>query len=174
MHAYATERGADAREQLGDAEGLDHVVVAAELETAHAVFFLAFGGDQEHGHPRVALAQKPQDLEAVFLRQHDVEQDEVGALAFRHLEARVAVLGDEHAVAFRLERQGQRKSQVLVVLDDEDGLFGQGTFRAHDAFSIVTRMRAPPSGALPRATWPPCARAAPFTSERPRPTPSVA
>ena len=67
---------ADPGDQLAQPERLDDVVVGAELEPDDAVGLLAAGGHDDDRDAR-ALAQLPADVEAVDVRQAQVEQDEV-------------------------------------------------------------------------------------------------
>ena len=67
----------------GRLKGLRDVVVGAELQAEHLVGLLAAGGEDQHRHVGVDLAQAAQHLEAVHAGQHDVEQDQVGLAARR-------------------------------------------------------------------------------------------
>ena len=69
--------GADARDQLAQAERLHDVVVGAELEPDDPVGLLAARGDDDDRHVR-ALAQPPADVEPVDVGQAQVQQHEVG------------------------------------------------------------------------------------------------
>src|SRR5206468_2752561 len=60
----ATRDGADAGDQLAQAEGLHDVVVGAELEADDAVALLAARGDDDDRHVR-PRAQLAADVEAV-------------------------------------------------------------------------------------------------------------
>ena len=77
--ARPTQHGAHARDDLLRREGLDDVVVGAELEPEDAVDLLASGREHHDRHRRRAgiLAQPPAHVEPAELRQHQVEQDEV-------------------------------------------------------------------------------------------------
>ena len=71
----------DAGDQLARRERLDDVVVGAAPQPGELVLLLALRGQQDHRRrAALALAQVAQDLEAVEPRQHQVEDDEVGAL----------------------------------------------------------------------------------------------
>ena len=71
------EDGPDAGDELLRAERLDHVVVGAELEAGHPVGLVAAGGEDHDRDHRVA-AEGADDVEAVDLRQAQVEDDRVG------------------------------------------------------------------------------------------------
>ena len=106
----------DAGEELAEAVRLDHVVVGAELETHHPIDLLAAGGDDDDRHAR-ALAQPPADLEAVDVRQAEVEQDEVGLGGVQGLLPGRCPLDLE---AFSAQPLGERLGDRVFVFDDQD------------------------------------------------------
>ena len=116
----AAQHGLDAREQLAHGEGLDDVVVGAELEAEHAVDLLGLGGQHDDGDAarlRVGL-ETAADFEAVDFGQHDVEQHEVhtGGLG----EGFAAVGSCLDAVAVLLEVEAQEFTDGGFIVYDED------------------------------------------------------
>jgi len=107
--------------QLVEAEGFGDVVVGAEFEAEDLVDFLPLGGEHDDRHAAVGLADGAADLEAVFLRHHNVEEEEVGALGEEDLEGFGTVGGGKNAVPFGLEGVDQSQAQVGVVFGDENG-----------------------------------------------------
>ena len=81
----ATQDGADASDHLARAERLDDVVVGAELEADDPIGFLTARGEHDDRHLR-GSAQLAADVVAGAVRQHYVEQDEVGAEALRQIQ----------------------------------------------------------------------------------------
>ena len=73
----APQQRAHPRQQLGEGEGLDQVVVGSEFEAAHPVLDLAACGQEEHRHLAACRPQATQDAPAVEPRQHHIEHDEV-------------------------------------------------------------------------------------------------
>ena len=59
-------------------------------------------------------------LEAVHLRHHDVQQDEVGLHAGQHLERLLAVCGDTDLVAFALQNGRQGLDVGGRVIDNQN------------------------------------------------------
>ena len=110
-----------AGDELADAERLGDVVVGAELEAADDLLLLALGGEHDDRQLELPLADLPADFVAVELRQHDVEQQQVGRFAERRGESGVAVRGRADVVALRAKIVGQPAEQGGVVFDDEDG-----------------------------------------------------
>ena len=107
----------DPRDELAEAVRLDHVVVGAELEPDDAVDLLAAGGDDDDRDAR-ALAQPPADLEAVDVRQAQVEQDEIGLARPSSAAWPVAAALDREALA--LEPLDERLGDRVLVLDDQE------------------------------------------------------
>ena len=70
----AAELGADAAEQLADAEGLGHVVVGADLE-ADDLVDLGVLRRQQDDRDGAAAADVAADVEAAAARHHDVEDE---------------------------------------------------------------------------------------------------
>ena len=112
--------GLDARQQLGPAERLGDVVVGADLEPDDAVDLVALRRQDDHRGRHPLASQDAEDLDAAHARQHDVQQDEVEALAAGGLERRLAVGGGRHLVALSRQVEGQRLAQGRVVLDEEE------------------------------------------------------
>ena len=112
------QHGAHPRDQLGEQERLDDVVVGAAVEAVQAVGERVAGGEQDQ--PRVAaLAHHAEQTEAVAAGQHDVEDDEVGPEPVEQLLEPLAVAAPERAEARVLERLDDRLADRRLVLDDE-------------------------------------------------------
>jgi len=94
---HAPQQRPDARQQFLRAERLDQVVVRPRVQPGDAVLDLALGGEHEDGDGIREAAQLGADLEAVELRHHDIEQDEVGLFFEGQAQAGLAVGGGERA-----------------------------------------------------------------------------
>ena len=80
----AAQHGFDAGHEFARAEGLGDVIVGAEFKAENAVGFAALRGqkdDRDRGKA-CGLANLAAEFEAVFARNHDVEEEERGTLAF--------------------------------------------------------------------------------------------
>ena len=73
----APQRGAQAREQLLDAERLRHVVVGARVERRDLLGLVADDGEDDHRRAAPG-AQLARDVGAAAVGQHEVEHDGVG------------------------------------------------------------------------------------------------
>ena len=111
------------RRELGHGEGLHHVVVGAQVEAAHAIVDRVARGEHQHRHrpaARGAGAQAAQHLEAVHLRQADVEDHQVELLLRRGEHRLLAARGDVDRVAFGLEDALQARGERRVVFNDQE------------------------------------------------------
>jgi len=113
---------ADARLEEHGLEGLRQVVLGAALDAAHHAGQVVERGDHDHGH--VARARVGLDAlehgEAVELRHHHVEQDEVERRRREHLEGAAAARRALDGVALPLQPALQDGAVVLDVVHDED------------------------------------------------------
>ena len=118
--------------------------------------------DRHHGDRLESglAAQPARDLVAVDSRESDVQQDHVGPVLAREVEAGRAVVRHGDVVAHDLEHHLQADRRVLVVVDDQHPDRGAGTLwrrkrrmwlggsrgeqgEAHDELTALTEPRAP-------------------------------
>ena len=85
----------DAREKRHLVDRLAQIFVGPGLETGDDVLGIGLGRHQDDRHERQALVglQLPADFDAVDLRHHHVEQDEIGTLLAGHRQGLFAVRG---------------------------------------------------------------------------------
>src|SRR5262249_55421599 len=93
----APEQRAQAREQLLALERLDEVVVGTGVEALDARLERVARGEHED-RDVVGRSQPPRDLDAIELRQPEIEDDEVRVEGGRLVERGLAVAGDAHLV----------------------------------------------------------------------------
>ena len=91
--AQAAAERVHARNQLRGGEGLRHIVVRAVHEPGDLVHLLAQRGEHDDAHLGAGGAYPAADLEAVYVRQHDVQQ--------RHVYVRVGRYGRQRLLARR-------------------------------------------------------------------------
>jgi len=110
-------QGANPCHQFARFEGLGQVVVGALFQAKHPVIHLAPGGEQDDRR-RVALAQFTAETEAVAIRQHHVEDDDIEALLReQRLHPRgIGCGGGFEPLATQVDRQGL--TQLAVVVDE--------------------------------------------------------
>jgi hypothetical protein len=120
--AATAQRGANAGDDLGHREGLGDVVVGAQGEAEHLVALLVLGRKDDHRRIGIVGAHALDDLDAVELGQHHVEQDEVGLVRAEQLERLLAVVGADGAEALEPQVHLQPLQDRRVVLDDEHAI----------------------------------------------------
>ena len=113
----------DARDELAGAEGLDHVVVGAELQAGHPVRLVAARGEDEDRHARVA-ADGADDVEAVDPRQAQVQDEGVRPACTDERQRGRAVARRDDGEPGVLEVVADDAGDLRLVLHDEDGAHG--------------------------------------------------
>ena len=124
--------GVDAPAQLLGAERFRDVVVRAELEAPIDVGVLTARGEQDDRYVCSCWvrAKVGKDLESGELRHHHIEDAEIRAFRLRERESRLAVGCADNAVAVVFETEANEIEDVLLVVNDEDGL-GRGRRGLH-------------------------------------------
>ena len=110
---------ADARPELGDPERLGHVVVGSPLERLDLLALLVPAREDQDRRRRLA-ADRRDHLEAVEVRQPEVEQDEGRPAGGEPLERRAGVLGLGDPEPGPRQLAHEHEARGSVVLDDED------------------------------------------------------
>lgn len=90
-------QGLHPRQQFGEREGLDQIVVSALLQTSDAILDLIAGRDHQYGHV-LALPNGGQHAETIHPGQHHVEQDDRVIALRGEVPALDAVPGNVHHV----------------------------------------------------------------------------
>ena len=120
-HQRATLDGvAQDDEHLVVLEGLGEVVERAALGRGHGALDGPERRDHDHGQFVVQPADLVEHLDAVHVRQHQVEQHGVDAPVGDRVEALAARRRRGHAVALGGEQRLERLPDDLLVVDDQD------------------------------------------------------
>ena len=82
------------RFQLRQVEGFDQVVVCAEVKAPDPVFHAIAGGQDDHRHLAVALAQASRHLEAIQARQAEIEDGQVKRLLALEYQVSIQAVSD--------------------------------------------------------------------------------
>ncbi len=111
-----------ARHQRRLVDRLGQVFVGAGVEPGDDVLAVGLRGHQDDRRERHLLVRLDAlgDLDAVELRHHDVEQDQVGQMLLGGDERLLAVGGLQQLVAVDAEPRDQNVAVGLVVVDDQD------------------------------------------------------
>jgi hypothetical protein len=112
-------RGAQPGQQLVHAERLGHVIVRARIQRGHLLALLAprRQHDDRGGRP---AAHAPDHVGAVHVRQAEVQDEHVRALAGHGGQPRGAVGGRADLVLARGQVDPQRVQDRRLVVDDQD------------------------------------------------------
>ena len=121
----AAQDGFDAGYELARAEGLGNIVVGAKFEAEDAIGFAAFGGEENHRHGCEAcgLADGAAELQTILARDHDVEHEESGTLAFGVGDDAGAVGIDAHGETVVLQVMANEARNIGIVFDYKDAGF---------------------------------------------------
>jgi D-alanyl-D-alanine carboxypeptidase/D-alanyl-D-alanine-endopeptidase (penicillin-binding protein 4) len=119
----AAQQSTHAGRKLGHGKGLDHVVIGAQVEAAHAIVHRIARGEHQHGKRPTLVgslrAQAAQHFIAVHLRQADVQDNEIKFLVRRGMHRVLAARRDVDRVALGLEDALQSRGERGVVFYDQ-------------------------------------------------------
>ncbi len=123
MRLRAAQQRAHAGGELGHGEGFHHVVVGAQVEAVDAVVHRVARGEHQHRHRAAFVhrggAQAAQHLEAVHLRQADIEDHQVEALLRCGQDRLLAARGDVDRVPLGFQDATQTGGERRVVFYDQ-------------------------------------------------------
>ena len=114
----------DTRQQLGNTERLDQVIVRSSLETADDVVLVAQAGEHEDGTVEPLPAQGGAELAPIAVRQPDIEPAGVEALAMPgHQGLRLADAGSDLCGVTSFSRQSfnHHLRDFDVIFNNQDG-----------------------------------------------------
>ena len=140
QRAAAAQHRLHAREQLARIERLAEVVVRAEFQPDDAVDVVRTRGEHDHRDVVARRAQLAQRREPVDARHHQVEHDQIRALAFEPPLERARVVQHRHLDALPDQIVAQQIAQFDVVVDNKYLSSHGMKFNAQqDGFSICKR-----------------------------------
>jgi hypothetical protein len=120
VRALAAQDRVDAGHQLARVEGLGQVIVGAHFEADDAVDVLALGGQHDDRGLVAGAAQAAADRQAVFAGQHQVQHQQVVALAQPQLVHGRRAFGRHDLEALFGQVTAQQVAQAHVVVDHHD------------------------------------------------------
>lgn len=117
-----SKEGLDAGNQGLGAKWFGDVVVGSQFQTDDGVRFLGLSGQHDDGEHRGCRSRSKAfaDLEAVDLRQHQVEDDQIRLLLLGLPEAFHTSLGRDGLKAFFLQIELDQLENVVLIFNDED------------------------------------------------------
>src|SRR5206468_8818791 len=117
--AVAADHRLDARDQLLERERLGHVVVRAQLESRDPIADRRPSADPDQRGVRLG-PKRLEQLGAVVVGKHQVEQDHVGIPAPNQVKPPAGRVDGPHRVAFPAEAVDHRTRQPPIVLHESD------------------------------------------------------
>ena len=123
--ARVAQRGADARQQLGDAERLLDVVIGAVVERLH-LLGIAVPCRQHHHRHGAARAQLLQHQLAIHVGQAEIEQDQRRRPASRQPQPVGRRLRPLDGIAGPLQRRTQETVDLRLVVDHQHARLDHG------------------------------------------------
>src|SRR5215217_3350127 len=117
------------REQLLEGEWLGHIVVRTGAQRLHLEVHRVLGGQHQHRRGVSPVAQSPQHLQAVHLRQPEVQYDQIVASARRQSQPFPAVFHQVGVIALLLQTAFDVLAHGAVVFHHQDfhGWTGRNT-----------------------------------------------
>src|SRR5579863_282861 len=117
LRQVAADDRRQTRAQLADVVGLDEVVVGAGLQPDDPILDRIPGGEHQHRGAVARAAQPAADLDAVDLREADVEDHDVGHVLGQFEQAVLTVRAFDHLIAGQQQRSPDRGAHRIVILD---------------------------------------------------------
>src|SRR2546421_10331471 len=118
----APQDDAHARDELFQAEWFGDVVVAADGQAMNLLFGRVAGREKDDRHLPTRRGEAAEDLEAIDVRQHDVEDHQSGLEGLDLGQRVTAAERGLHAEALVAERHGDQLGDVQLIVDHQDPL----------------------------------------------------
>ena len=122
----AAKLSSDACQQFGELERLGDVVDRSGIESDDDVELLVAGGEHDDLDTWIVSMEPAAHLEPVDVGKSEVEQHEIGPVASRRFDRDPTTRLPPGVVSAAVEGAQQRRSDSIVVLDDEDSLSAHG------------------------------------------------
>src|SRR5712692_5201071 len=118
----AAQHSPHPRHEFARAEWFHHVIVCADFKAQNAIDFLSLGSQENNGNVFEALigAKAPANLDAVHIRQQDVQHHQIGGLAAKVLETLFATKKSFDLKALFNKVVADQVDDVLLIFDDDN------------------------------------------------------
>ena len=135
----AAQQRAYAGQQFHEGERLHQVIVGALFEPAHAIVERSTRAQNQHGRSGFTAADAFEHLQAVHIRQHNIQDHQVVVGGMHELDGGHPVRGSVHRVAGALQAPAQKIRDALFVFHYQQShdysLTQQGTVRSGETAS---------------------------------------
>src|ERR1041385_3170619 len=116
----ASQYRADPGEQLRKCEGLDQIIVCAQLKSFHTIAHTVARSKKKNRRANPIAAELRDHFPAVLMRQHDIDDKKIKLGRARLLQARLAIAREIDSEAGFEEAFGQESRCFLFVFDNEN------------------------------------------------------
>lgn len=134
--AGPTQHGADAGDDLFEAEGLRDVVIAADGQAGDLVRGVITGGEEHDRSVHADLAEATRDGEAVHVRQHHVEDEEIGVGLLGQTKSFGAVGSRDDVESCEAQAGREEFADIGLIVDNEECGFDVGIVCCSHASSL--------------------------------------
>jgi hypothetical protein len=144
-HRPAQQRAA-AGQQFGEREGFREIIVRTAVEADDAVIERVARGQHQDRRVHAALPDMPEDFDAVTIRQHPVEHDQIKCFSVEGADGVGAGAGRFHVPSLQAQPFGERIPGLGFVLDDKDARWA-GSFygrSSHERNTVGETARSGP------------------------------
>src|SRR2546425_13030954 len=111
----ASQSRADAREQFGEGERLNQIIVCAQFESLDPVADAIACGKEEDRRAKPAAAEFRDDRPAVFFREHYIDNEEIVSNGAYALQRCFAIMGEIDIEAGFAKPPGQKSGRFSFV-----------------------------------------------------------
>ena len=116
------QRDPQAGQKLRNRKRFCQIVIRAGIQGVDLIGILAAGADDDDGHVRPG-AYPADDLDAVQVRQTEIQQDDVRIVCGGGDHSGLTGLGGEIAIPLRLQRDGDQVLNRKIVFHDQNQCF---------------------------------------------------
>ena len=169
------ERAIEHDQKRRQLHGLGQELLGAFLDRLDRQVDGAVAGQQQHRQRRVLRLEGAQHVEAVAVRQREVDHRGVDGLPAQQLADRGDAVGLDVRVALAVEEAPAAASRTLsLVVHQQDLPLSHAGSLPHSAPAAARHVkRAPPVSRFSAVTRPPCASTTRCTIDSPRPVPPL-
>src|SRR5699024_887652 len=111
--ADPAQQGPHPSKQFGQPEGLGHVVVSTGVQADHEVHLVGTSSQDEDRHRHLLVADPPRHVQAVHVRQAQIEYEQVSVGSIVHGTTASAV--HRHVIPLTCQCPGQRLGNSRVI-----------------------------------------------------------
>ena len=123
MYKRQAGHGSDTGHQLSGGKGFGEIVVGSHVQAGHLVLHLGLCGEYKHRNRIALLTQPPQDLQAVQLGHHNIQNQRVVVAAVQKIQGLLAVVHRIHGVVVFLQQSGNSPGQGTLVFRQQNSHF---------------------------------------------------